>query len=337
MGDPVLGTAVAHRSFYFLVRTAKMKCKELIRVLKESVIEWHNSDAFTLGAALAYYAVFAIAPTLIIALAIAGIIFGPQAAQGHLQARLEQIVGPTVASAIEKILSDVHAAGGSWQATLIGAVVLIFGAIGVFTQLQTSLNAIWGVRPMPGRGIWGVVKDRLFSFLIVICFGILLVVSLAANAALSVVISYLPTEELPGGFYLWQALRWVVSFALLTVLFAVIYEVLPDVKLSWRSVAVGAAITALLFTLGNYLIGLYLGRSSVTSAYGAAGSLVIVLLWVYYSSQVVLLGAVFTRVYARYCGVAVEPSANAVAARPEMSLPQSLTPDRSHVPAGSRS
>ncbi len=312
-----------------------MRAKELVTLPKETLSEWYNSDTFQLGAALAYYGIFAIAPTLVIALAIAGMIFGPEAAQGHLQSRLEQIVGPTVASAIEKTLSSAHTTGGGWLATCISAVVLVFGAIGLFSQLQSALNSIWGVAPKPGRGIWGAVLDRLLSFLVVVCFVVLLVLSLAANAALSFVIHFFPAEELPGSIYLWQALRWVVSLALLTGLFAVIYKVLPDARISWRDVWVGAIATALLFTLGNYLIGLYLSRSSVASAYGAAGSLVIILLWVYYSSQIVLLGAVFTKVYARRRGQRIEPSENAVPLSPASTLPSDAAGyARRGMPAG---
>ncbi len=302
--------------------------KAVFQLVKEALLEWFNSNSFELGAALAYYGIFALAPTLVIALAIAGMIFGPGAAEGHLQSRLEQIVGPTIAPAIESTLKYAHTSGGGWWATLVGVVVLIFGAIGAFSQLQSAVNTLWGIKARPGRGVLGVLADRLFSFLVMLCVGILLVLSLAASAVLTAVVHFLPREQLPGGLYLWEALRWVISFALLTGLFAVIYRVLPDAKIPWRCALIGGALTAVLFTIGNYLIGLYLGRSSVTSAYGAAGSLVIILLWFYYSSQIVLFGAVFTKLYVvRYCGYAIRPTDNAVALASELGL-QSAESDR---------
>jgi membrane protein len=191
-------------------------------------------------------------------------------------------------------------------------LILILGSLGLFTQLQTALNTIWQVKPKPGRGIWGAVKDRFLSFLLVLNVGALLVAALMVNAALSAVSGFFPEFHLPGGAFLWEALRWLVSMSLLTLLFATVYKILPDVKIGWRDVWVGAATTAVLFTIGNYLIGLYLGRSSVASTYGAAGSLVIILLWVYYSSQILLFGAEFTRVYAAKYGHPIGPSDNAI-------------------------
>jgi membrane protein len=289
-----------------------MTWKDIGGLLKETAVEWFESRTFELGAALAYYAVFSIAPILVIALAIAGKLYGPQAAQGQLFDRLQQMVGPTVAEALEKSLSYSYRSGSGWLATLLGIILLVFGALGVFIQLQASLNAIWKVEPKQGRGVGGVVRDRFVSFLLVLLIGGLLVAALAANAMLAAISQFFPGDALPGGVVLWQGLRWVISFGLLTVLFAIIYKVLPDAKVLWRDVWVGAAVTAGLFTLGNYLIGLYLGRSSVTSTYGAAGSLVVLLLWVYYSSQTLLFGAEFTRVYASRAGHPIVPAENAV-------------------------
>jgi membrane protein len=289
-----------------------MKVNDWLRLLKETVRDWYESNTFQLGAALAYYSVFALAPTLVIAVGIAGLIFGRDAAQGNLADQLKQTMGPAVAEAIQETLSSAHqAATAGWWATLLSIGVLLFAALGVFMQLQYCLNVIWRVKPKPGRGLWGVVRDRLVSFVMVLIVGLLLLASLAASTALEVIGRLVPTAEIPGGYYLGVAVHWVVTLGLMTLLFALLYKVLPDVNLRWRDVTVGAAVTAVLFAAGNYLIGLYLGTSGTTSAYGAAGSLVLLLLWVYYSSQVFLLGAEFTRVYAIRRGRLPGPADNA--------------------------
>jgi membrane protein len=290
-----------------------MKGKELYELLKTTLARWYDSGTFQLGAALAYYAIFAIPPILVIALAVAGALFGQEAARGQLANRLAEAVGPAVAKAIESTIGYAETKGGGAIATVISIVVLLFAAVGLFTQLQMSLNTIWNVRPRPDRGWWDMIRDRLLSFLMVLVIAVLLLLSLAANAVLSAVSGWFSQLALPGGNSLWEALRWIVSLGLMTLLFAALYKVLPDVKIGWKAVWIGAVVTAVLFTVGNFLIGLYLGRASVTSAYGAAGSLVVVLLWVYYSSQVVLLGAEFTRVYADRRGHAVQPADNAIA------------------------
>ena len=289
-----------------------MKWKDVYQLVRDTLTEWFDSKTFQLGAALAYYGVFSIAPILLIAIAIAGKLFGEDAAQGQVKKRLHETFGPAVADAVEKAIGYAHISGSGGLATLIGAAVLLFGAIGLFSQLQAALNSIWNVMPSPGRGLWGAVADRLISFLMVVGIATLLLLSLAASAVLSTVDELLSPEALPGGVYLWRAVHSVVSLGLLTLLFAMLYKFLPDAKIPWHPVWVGAAVSALLFTAGSYLIGLYLGRNSVTSAYGAAGSLVVILLWVYYSSQIVLLGAVFTRVYANRYGQPPEPASNAM-------------------------
>jgi membrane protein len=295
-----------------------MRWYELFNLAKEAAADWYNSRTFELGAALAYYGVFAIAPTLVLAIAAGGMLFGEQAARGELVAQLEQTVGPAVALAITDTLRYVHVTQSGWRATLIGLVVLFFGTTGVFAQLQAALNDIWGVQPKPGRGIWDTIRDRLLAFVNVLGAGVLLLVSLIASTTLAAVRAYIPPSSLPGEFYLWEVLNWVLALGLLTLMFAMIYKLLPDVIIPWRDVWVGASMTAVMFSLGNYLIGLYLGQSAVASAYGAAGSLVVVLLWVYYASQVLLFGAVFTRKFTTRYGVPAQPASNAmiVAARP---------------------
>jgi len=289
-----------------------MKWKRFWEVVKQSAADWYGSPTFEQGAALAYYGVFAIAPILVIALAIAGMLFGQQFASTELFARIRETAGPAVADAIAQTLRYSSPSGQGWRATLVSAVLLSFASLGVFTQLQAALNTIWQVKPKPGRGVWGAVKDRFISFLLVLAIGVLLVAALVVNTLLTAISGFFPEFHLPGGAFLWHALHWAISLALLTLLIAMIYKVLPDAKIRWQDVWVGATTTAVLFAVGNYLIGLYLGRSSVTSTYGAAGSLVIVLLWVYYGSQILLFGAEFTRVYADRYGRPLEPSDNAI-------------------------
>jgi membrane protein len=216
--------------------------------------------------------------------------------------QVERVAGPNVGRAIEEMLSYSHATGAGTFATAVSLAILLFSATTIFGELQDGLNTIWGVQPRPGRGILDTVKDRFWSFLIVLGVGLLLLLALAASAVVSAVSNFLG-PNLPGeSVYLWRAIQLTVTVGLLTLLFAMIYKVLPDVDLGWKDVWVGALITALLFTLGTYLIGLYLGWTSMASAYGAAGSPLVILLWVYYSSQVLLFGAEFTQVYATRYG-----------------------------------
>jgi membrane protein len=222
--------------------------------------------------------------------------------------------------------------GGGPLAMVIGVVVLLFGASGVFGELQTSLNTIWQVQPKPGRGIWGMIQDRFLSFTIVLGTCFLLLVSLIVSTGLSVVAAWWTPESVPGGTYLWQGINAAVGFAVITVLFAFIFRFLPDAKIRWKDVWVGAMVTTVLFLMGKQILGIYLAQKGVTSSYGAAGSLVLVLIWVYYTSQVFLLGAAFTRVYALHHGCRGEPMDNAVAVK----LPSgaSLSPPRSASPTG---
>jgi len=287
-----------------------MKPRDVVPLLKQTAAEWLDDKAMRMGAALSYYTVFSIAPLLIIVMAIAGAVFGEQAAEKQISGEISSTVGASSAKAIQDMVQHASDTGTSTLATVIGIVILLLGATGVFGELQDSLNTVWKVAPKPGRGLRGILRDRLLSFSMVLSIGFLLLVSLAASAALAAIAAW--TEGLPGGAVFWQVVNGVVSFTLITLLFALMYKVLPDVHMAWGDVWIGAAVTALLFTLGKFLIGVYLGQASVASAYGAVGSLVVVLLWVYYSSLIFLFGAEFTRVYADRFGSRVVPAANAV-------------------------
>lgn len=288
----------------------KLAPGEVWSIIKAVFNDWLDDDAPRLGAALSYYTLFSLAPVLIIVIAVAGLVFGEEAARGEIVRQLQGLVGETGGKAIEMLLESASKPSSGVIATLVGFVTLLVGATGAFVELQSSLNAVWEVRPKAGRGIRGLLRDRLLSFGVILGVGFLLLVSLVISAGLSAVSAWF-TNLMPGAVLLAHISNLTLSFVVTTVLFAMIFKILPDVKLAWRDVALGAAVTAGLFTLGKFLIGLYLGRGSVASAYGAAGSLVALLVWVYYSTQILFLGAEFTQIYAERSGREIQPSDNA--------------------------
>jgi membrane protein len=271
--------------------------KEILQLFRETSRAWSADKAPRMGAALAYYAAFSIAPLLIIAIGITSAFFGEQDARVDVVGELRHTLGEPAAQAIDDLLKQTHSSSGSTLPTVVGFVVLLFGASGVFVELQDALNTIWKVAPPQGLGLLSLLRYRMVSFSVVLATGFLLLVSLAVSTALSGLSGFLTPATLVGGVDFWQGVNLLVSFVFITLLFGMIFKLLPDTPVAWRDVWVGAAVTALLFTLGKYLLGLYLGMSSTTSAFGAAGSLVLLLLWVYYSSQILLFGAEFTRAY----------------------------------------
>lgn len=279
-----------------------MNAKPFYELVKESYHRWDEHKAMRLGAALAYYTVFSLAPLLVICLGVVGLIFGADAARTQVAHEIGNTAGEPVASAVGGMLKETRDQSANIWATVVGIVVLLFGASGVFGQLQDALNTVWDVAPKPDRGWLAIVKDRFLSFTMVLGTCFLLLVSLVVSSALAALATLWTPQALPGGTYLWQGLNNAVSLGVITLLFAAIYKVLPDAKIAWRDVWTGALVTALLFTIGKFLLGIYLGHSGVTSGYGAAGSLVLILLWVYYSSLILLFGAEFTRVYAEHHG-----------------------------------
>ena len=284
---------------------------ELTRLLKQTAQEWYSDGTFELGAALAFYGVFSIAPIVLMSIAVAGLVLGRPEAEHRVIHQLKDTVGSTVAEAIAGTLQYGYRSGSSQVATVLSVVVFLIGAAGLFNQLQSALNKIWDVRPMPGRRWLDVVKDRFLSFVAVLCTSALLLAALLANASFAALGHFMGSSDILRDLHWWRILNHVVSFALLTLALALIYELLPDAKIAWRDVWVGAAVSAVLFLIGSYLIGLYLEWSGTTSAYGAVGSIVVLLLWIYYSAQVLLFGAEFTQVYARRGGKPVEPSEHA--------------------------
>jgi len=272
------------------------------QIVIDAAKEWSEDKASRLGAALAYYTVFSIAPLLLITIAIVGFIYGEEAASGQIQGQVAEFVGPEGGKAIETMVANAgERKGAGIFATVISAALLLFGASGVFVQLKDALNTVWDVpEPKSEGGIWGFIKTRFMSFGLVLGVGFLLLVSLILSAILSSVGKFMG-DALPMAA-LMQVLNNVLSFAVITALFAMIFKFLPDIKLPWRDVWIGAAITALLFTIGKWALGVYLGRSSMSSAYGAAGSFVVLLVWTYYSAQIVFFGAEVTQVYSHRYG-----------------------------------
>jgi membrane protein len=288
---------------------------ESFDLLKNAAGEWLEDDAPTLGAALAYYTVFSLAPLLIISISIAGWFFGQEAAQGQIFEQLRGLIGESSAQAMQDMVQSAQRTPKTGiAATIIGVVTLLFGASGVFGQLQTSLNRIWGVEPKPGRGILGIIQDRILSFGFILVVGFLLLVSLILTAAIALLGEWFG-GMVPAIETFVHMINFVMSLAVITMLFAMMFKFLPNAKIAWRDVWIGAFITAVLFTIGKFVLGLYLGKSGVDSSYGAAGSLIVLLLWVYYSSQILFYGAEFTQVYANRFGSRVAPDETAVAVK----------------------
>jgi membrane protein len=266
-------------------------------LFKEAGSAWVADNAPSLGAALAYYTIFSLAPVLIVVIAVAGLAFGREAAEGEILRQIQALVGPAGAATIQTIIQRADQPALGIIASALGLATVLVGASGAFVQLQDTLNQIWKVKCKPESFWVSTLKKRSLSFGLVLGTGFLLLVSLAPSAGLAVVGTF--TEQLlPIPTFFLESVNFLLSFAVITVLFAMIFKVLPDTEVAWGDVWIGAGMTALLFTIGKMLIGLYLGKSSVASAYGAAGSLVVVLVWVYYSAQILLLGAEFTHVYA---------------------------------------
>jgi membrane protein len=298
--------------------------RALPSMLKEAFTDWKDDQAPRLGAALAYYTVLSLAPLLVVAVAIAGFAFGREAAQGQIVAQIGHLVGGDTARMIEETLKNANKPGQGIVATVLGMVTLLLGASGVFNELRAAMNLIWEVPPKKSGGLLSLVRERLLSFAMVLVIGFLLLVSLVVSAGLSAM------EGMMGGatadkLHVAQALNTVVALGVITTLFAVIFKYLPDAEpmVAWKDVWIGAFMTAVLFTIGKFGIGLYLGRGTVGSAYGAAGSLVVLLVWVYYAAQIFFFGAELTQVYARRFGSRVGvPAPAAAEAEGEAKVPQ---------------
>jgi membrane protein len=280
--------------------------KVFLRLFAGAARAWWDDDAARMGASLAYFTLFAIAPILLVATAIAGAAFGEEAVRGEIVGQLDSLLGPEGALAVQSLLEGASQRRSGAIATVIGSITFLVAATGAFLELQTALNTIWRVKVRAGVSVRAFLLDRLRSFGLVVAVGFLLLVSLTVTAALAAINQWLSrlSPDIP---IVWSAIGALVSLVVNTGLFAMLFRFLPDVRLQWRDVITGAMVTAVLFAIGQQLIGLYLGQSSMALAYGAAGSMMVLLLWVYYSCEILLFGAEFTRVYAQSRGVKPKP------------------------------
>ena len=290
-----------------------MRLWKIWDLVKKSLLAWIDDYAPSMGAALAYYTLFSIAPLLIIAIALAGLVFGQEAARGEIVAQIQGVIGREGAIAVQGLLKSANEPARGIFLTVVSIITLVIGATTVFAELQSDLDRIWRV-PAPAKenGIWILLRTRLLSFGLVLGLGFLLLVSLVISAAIAAF-----GKWWDGVFQGWeallQALNFGISFAITTLLFALIYKLMPRARIAWRDVWVGAGVTAFLFEIGKFLIGLYLGKTSVASGFGAAGSLVVLLVWVYFAAQIFLLGAEFTWVYSHAYGSKVAQTGSGIA------------------------
>ncbi|NNL65203.1 MAG: YihY/virulence factor BrkB family protein [Myxococcales bacterium] len=273
----------------------------MLDLLKRTYTEWSEDRCLRLGAALAYYTVFSLAPLLVLVIAGLGFFFGEQAAEGRILEQLEGMLGADGAAGVQEMIRNANQPTQGLVATVVGLVTMVIGASTVFGELQDAMNQVWDAKPSPSQGWFDYVKARLTSFSMILVVGFLMLVSLVLSAAVTALDAFL-ADLFPGADLLARVVNLVVGFGVVTFLFALIFKYLPDAEIEWRDVWAGAAGTAVLFAVGKELIGLYLGQTSATSVYGAAGSLVVVLLWVYYSSQILFFGAEFTQVWSRTRG-----------------------------------
>lgn len=300
-----------------------MNAKAVFELFKQTYSDWNEDKAPRLGAALAYYTVFSIAPLLVVLISVAGIFFGEQAARGEISAEIARVVGPQAAEFIEAMVQGARKPSSSIIASVVGLVTLLGSAMGVFGQLQDALNTIWEVQPKPDLSFAEKLKARLTPFMMIIGVSFLLLSSLVVSAAISALGAWMKSW-LPAPEIVLQAVNLVIGVGIITLLFALIFKVLPDVQIEWRDVWIGAALTALLFVIGQFGLAWYVGKTAAESTYGAAGSLVAVLLWVYWTSQILFFGAEFTQVYANKYGSKIVPSPHAVPVTEEVRAQQGL-------------
>jgi len=292
-----------------------MKARDFVDLVMETIREWQKDQAARLAAALAYYATFSMAPLLVLVLAIAGLVGGRDAAQGLVMAQIQDLVGVEGREFVQSMIENAATTPTGVTASILGSVTLLVGALGAFNELQNALDRIWDVEPKPitrwSLRVQRFMFKRLLSFSMMLGIGFLLLISLVISAAVAALNEYLGRIPLFSEFVL-QILHLIISLGLITLLFAMIFKFIPDIEIRWRNVWLGAAITAILFTIGKTLIGIYLGQAEVGSTFGAAGSLAVLMIWIYYSSQILFLGAEFTQVFTKRSGVRPPPDENAL-------------------------
>ncbi len=290
-----------------------MTVRDLWTIVREACRESLADRVPRLGAALAFYMTFTLAPLLLVVVAIAGLAFGRQAAEGRLLIEMKSLVGDEAAMTLETLIAAAGRQGSGVIASVVGGTIILVGAVGFFLELQDALNTVLEVQLKPGGGLWHLVRGRILSFLLVLGSALLLLVSLAVSTTVTAINGTLGLAESAnmGYLVLIQVIPTFVSFGVITILFAMIYRFLPDARLVWRDVWIGSIVTSMLFTLGKSLVGLYLGHTAISSLFGAAASLIVLMLWNYYTAQIFLFGAELTKAYAQHCGVGIVPKAHA--------------------------
>jgi membrane protein len=296
--------------------------KGALHLIKDAARDWSNDKAPRLGAALSYYTVFAIAPVLLVAISVAGLVLGKDAAQGRILDELGAMLGSETAKMIQQMLAKSAETSSGVIGTVVGLGTLLLGATAVMIELEAALDAVWKVKPKEGRGWKGLIKDRILSLGLVLSLGFLLMVSLVMTALLAGLGGLLDRFSFPGAAVLGQIFNTALTVGVIAAFFALIFKYLPNTRIAWRDVWVGALLTSVLFNVGKVAIGVYLGRATVASTFGAAGSLAVLLVWIYYSSQIVLFGAEITRLYAERYGSGIRPDEDAV---PVVNAPQVAT------------
>ena len=290
----------------------RKKIITLYQYLKQVFTEFIEDNILKYSASLAYYTVFSLAPVLIVIISICGVLFGKDAIQGHIYGQIKGLVGNDAAVQIQDTIKNIHLTGHNVFATIVSVVVLLIGATGIFGEVQDSLNKIWGLRVKTRKTWWKLILNRLLSFSLIISIGFVMMVSLLLNAIVSAFGNFLARYFSEFSVILVQLTDSVLTFVVTTFLFSLMFKVLPDARIKWKDVLIGGLITSVFFTLGKLAIGYYLGRSNIASVYGAAGSIMIIMVWVYYSSIILYLGAEFTKVYAKLHGGKIYPNEYAI-------------------------
>lgn len=286
----------------------KKKVKDLWSILKDSFNGFIDDNAMRLSASLSYYTLFSLAPMLLIIISLGGIFFGREAVQGQVYNQINGLIGSDAAKQVQEILKNAQKSGQSVWAAAVGVITLLIGATGTFAEIQDAINGIWGLKPKPKNGIIKYLMTRFLSFSLIISLGFLLLVSLVVNAVLNAFSQKAELLFSDATIYIFWVINLFVVWAVIALLFTIIFKVLPDGKIKWKDAFAGAGFTSLLFMIGKYAIGLYLGNSSVGTTFGAAGSVVIILLWVYYSALILYFGAEFTKAYTNFYGRSIQPS-----------------------------
>lgn len=313
---------------------SKNTFKIIIQLLKDTFKSFNEDRALKFCASLSYYTIFSLAPLLLLAISLAGFFFGRDAIQGKIFGEINGLIGQDAALQIENLIKNIELSGGTNVAVILSGITLLIGATTIFVEIQDSINFIWNVKAKPKKGWLKLLRDRLLSYSLIVVLGFLLIVSLIVNGALVALSDWLRNYFPDITITLFEILNVLVSFIVITTLFGVIFKVLPDAKISWKNVRTGAFFTACLFMIGRLLIGYYIYSTSTGSAYGAAGSVIVILVWVYYSAAILYFGAEFTKVYVEYIGAKIQPADYAVyVERTEIEKEAEIPPETTHSDA----